>query len=67
MSQKIVSMSFLPGRRSFKLFWLAWCMCMHPLPWLLLGFSIHKWNPGFVACYSYDVIEKFIVILVVLL
>jgi hypothetical protein len=37
-------------------------MCVHPLLWLLFGFNIHKWNPGFITCYSYDVIEKFVAI-----
>jgi hypothetical protein len=38
---------------------------VHPLPWPLFGFNIHKWNPGFSTCYS--VIDKFIDIFVVLL
>jgi hypothetical protein len=33
-------------------------MCVHPLLWLLFGFSIRKWNPGFVTCHSYYLIEK---------
>jgi hypothetical protein len=33
-------------------FWLVWWMCVHPLLWLLFGFSIHKWNPGFITSYS---------------
>jgi hypothetical protein len=51
----------------FKLFRLVWWMCVHPLLCLLFSFSIHKWNPGFITCDSYSVIEKFIAILVVLL
>jgi hypothetical protein len=38
---------------------------MHPLLSLLFGFNIHKRSPGFIICYSYDVIEKFITIFVV--
>jgi hypothetical protein len=51
----------------YQLFWLVWLMCMHPLLWLFFGFSIYKWNPGFITCYLYDVIEKFITIFVGLL
>jgi hypothetical protein len=51
----------------FKLFWFVWWMCVHPLLQLLFCFSIHKWNPGYITCYLYDVIEKFIPIFVVLL
>jgi hypothetical protein len=47
----------LSGKQSlFKLLRLVWWMCVHPLFWLLFGFSIHKWNPGFITCYSYDMI-----------
>jgi hypothetical protein len=49
----------------FKLFRLVWWMCVHPLLWLLFGFNTHKWNPGFITCYLYDVIEKFITVFVV--
>jgi hypothetical protein len=40
-------------------------MCVHPLLWLLFGFNIHKWKPGFITCYSYDMTEKFMAIFVV--
>jgi hypothetical protein len=63
-SQKTVTISFLAGRRLFKLFRLVWWMCVHPLLWLLFGFSISKWNPGFITCYSYNVIEKFAIFVV---
>jgi hypothetical protein len=45
---------------------LACWMCVHQLLWLLFSFNIHKWNPCFITCYSYDVIRKFIAIFVVL-
>jgi hypothetical protein len=57
--------SFVARGRLFKLFRLVWWMCAHPLHWLLSYFNIHKWNPGLIACYSCDVIEKFIAIFVV--
>jgi hypothetical protein len=50
----------LSGRRLFKLFRPVWWMCVHPLLWLRFGFNVHKWNPGFTTCYSYDVIKKII-------
>jgi hypothetical protein len=31
----------------------------------LFGVNTHKWNPGFIACHSYCVTEKFIAIFVV--
>jgi hypothetical protein len=31
---------------------------MHPLFWLLFGFNIDKWNPGFITCHLDDVTEK---------
>jgi hypothetical protein len=68
LSQKTVPISFLAGWQClFKHFWLVWWMCVHPLLWLLFGFNIHKWNPGFITCYSYDIIEKFITTFAVLL
>jgi hypothetical protein len=36
--------------------------CVYPLLWLIFDFSIQKWNPGFITCYSYDVVQKFIAI-----
>jgi hypothetical protein len=39
-------------------------MSVHPLLWLLFGFSIDKWNPDFITCYLYDIIMKFIAIFV---
>jgi hypothetical protein len=66
LSQKTVAISFLAGRQHlFKILRIVRWMCVHPLLWLLFGFNIHKWNPGFITCYSYDVIEKFITIFVV--
>jgi hypothetical protein len=68
LSQKTcVAISFLLGRCLFKLFQVLWWLCVHTQRWLLLGFSIHKWNTGFITCYSYDVTEKFITIFMVLL
>jgi hypothetical protein len=32
-----------------------------------LGFNIHKRNPGFIICYSYDVTKKFTAIFVIAL
>jgi hypothetical protein len=49
----------------FKLFCIVWWMHEHPLLWVLFGFNIHKWNPGFITCYSYNVTEKFISIFVI--
>jgi hypothetical protein len=49
----------------FILFRHVWWMYMHRLPSLLYGFSIHKWNPLFITCYSYDMFEKFIASFVV--
>jgi hypothetical protein len=62
MSQKTVPICRLSGRRLSKLFQLVWWKCVHPLLWLLIGFNFHKWNPGFITCYSYNVIKKFIAI-----
>jgi hypothetical protein len=36
------------------------CIGESVLLWLRFGFKIHKWNAGFITCYSYDVTEKFI-------
>jgi hypothetical protein len=33
-------------------------MCVYPLLWLLFSLNIHKWNTGYIICYSYDVTEK---------
>jgi hypothetical protein len=66
LSQKTVVISFLAGRqRLFKLFRLVWWMCVHPLHWLLFVFNIHKRDSGFITCYLYDLIKKFITIFVV--
>jgi hypothetical protein len=68
LSQKTVTISFPAGRQClFKLSQFVLWMCAHPLLWLLFGFNIHKWNLSFITCYSYNVIEKFIIIFVVLL
>jgi hypothetical protein len=49
----------------FKLFfWLVWWVRAHSVFSQHLGFSIHKWNPGFSGCY--DVAEKCITTFVVL-
>jgi hypothetical protein len=43
----------LSGRqRLLKLYKLIWRMCVHPLLWLNFAFNIHKWNSGFITCYS---------------
>jgi hypothetical protein len=41
-----------------KLFRLVWRMCVHTLFRLIFGVNIHRWNPGFIFCYSYNVIEN---------
>jgi hypothetical protein len=64
LSQETVLTYLVGGQRLFEIFWLVWWMCVLPL-WLLFGFNIHKWNPCFITCFSYDVIEKFISIFVV--
>jgi hypothetical protein len=52
----------LPGRQIFR---LVWWMCVRPLLSLLFGFNVHRWNPGFTTCHSYDIMDnKFIVIFV---
>jgi hypothetical protein len=52
LSQKTAATTLLAGRqRLFILLRLVWWMCVHPLLWLLFGFDIHKWNPGFITCY----------------
>jgi hypothetical protein len=58
LSQKTVVICFLADNvcLNFFGFFGEW---VHPLLWLLFGFYIHKWNPGFITCYLYDVIEKF--------
>jgi hypothetical protein len=44
---------------------IVWWICLHPLLSLLsllFAFNIYKWELGFIICYLYDVIEKFIAI-----
>jgi hypothetical protein len=60
-----VTICLLAGRHLFKTFWLVWWISVHPPLWLLSGFNVHKWNPGFITCYSYNVVEKDIAIFVV--
>jgi hypothetical protein len=64
LSQKTVAIIFLADSVCLNFFGL-FGECVHPPLWLLFGFNIHKWNPGFIACYPYNVIEKFIAISVV--
>jgi hypothetical protein len=63
LSQEMAAITFLASRQClFRLFWLVWWMCVHPLLWLFCGFNIHKRDPGFINCYSYNVTEKSIAI-----
>jgi hypothetical protein len=56
----------LSGRQHlFKLLRLVSWTCVHSLLCLLFGFNIHNWNPRFITCYSYNVVEKFIAIFAV--
>jgi hypothetical protein len=58
-------LSWLSGwQTTFKLFRLVWWMRVHSLLWLLFGFNIQKWNPGFISSSSYDVTSKFVAIFV---
>jgi hypothetical protein len=50
----------------FKFSQLVWWVYVHPLLWLLFHLNIHKWNPGLITCYSYDVTEKFMAIFVIM-
>jgi hypothetical protein len=66
LSQKTVAISFLGDSVCLQFFGMfGECVCIHPLLWLLFGFSIHKWNSDVITCYSCDVMDKFIAIFVV--